>query len=86
MCGPADGVTQIRPRNAARRYNPDLALGEAGLVPVAVINSGTHNLTPFHMSLAALRLRANNVSSGEILFDEIRIGRSFADVVPAPCR
>jgi hypothetical protein len=65
-------------------YNPDLALGEAGLVPVGVVNATTHGLTPFHMSLAAIRLRASNVISGDILFDEIRIGRTFAETTPAP--
>jgi T5SS/PEP-CTERM-associated repeat protein len=63
--------------------NPDLSLGEPSIGTAGASSAGAFNLAFNIVSMRAGTLRTSDNTHGEAFFDEIRIGSSFADVVPA---
>ncbi len=62
--------------------DPTPGAGEASLIALGTVSAASNNLAKVHMSLAALQLKTNNIYTGSVAFDEIRIGETWSDVSP----
>jgi hypothetical protein len=63
--------------------NPNLSAGEPAIATAAASSVGAFNLAFDRLSLRGGTLNTGNI--GEALYDELRLGTTFADVTPGVC-
>lgn len=73
--GTADGGADNK---VTAYFNPTPGAPEGSLVALGSVSTNSDTV----MSLGAIRLGVENQYNGDVIFDELRIGTSFADVAP----